>query len=53
MPSDRFETAAGKQAQIDFAQFRTAFTRDPKQIVALWAGGKITLPLIIETVWMT
>jgi transposase len=32
----RFETAAGEQAQVDFAQFRTAFTRDPEQIVTLW-----------------
>jgi len=32
----RFETAAGEQAQVDFAQFRTAFSVDPEQIVALW-----------------
>jgi hypothetical protein len=32
----RFETAAGEQAEVDFAQFRTAFTLDPDQIVTLW-----------------
>lgn len=32
----RFETAAGEQAQVDFAQFRTAFTADPEQVVTFW-----------------
>lgn len=32
----RFETAAGEQAQVDFAQFRTAFADDPQQSVTLW-----------------
>jgi transposase len=32
----RFETAAGEQAQVDFAQFRTAFALDPEQVVTLW-----------------
>jgi transposase len=32
----RFETAAGAQAQVDFAQFRTAFAPDPEQVVTLW-----------------
>jgi len=32
----RFETAAGEQAQVDFAQFRTVFADDPGQTVALW-----------------
>lgn len=32
----RFETAAGEQAQVDFAQFRTAFTPDPEQVVTCW-----------------
>jgi transposase len=32
----RFETAAGEQAQVDFAQFRTAFAPDPEQVVTLW-----------------
>lgn len=32
----RFETAAGHQAQVDFAQFRTVFSIDPEQVVVLW-----------------
>lgn len=32
----RFETAAGEQAQVDFAQFRTTFARDPQREVTLW-----------------
>lgn len=32
----RFETAAGEQAQVDFAQFRTVFATDPEQVVTLW-----------------
>jgi transposase len=32
----RFETAAGDQAQVDFAQFRTAFTQDPELTVMVW-----------------
>jgi transposase len=32
----RFETAAGEQAQVDFAQFRTAFARDSEQVATLW-----------------
>ena len=32
----RFETPAGEQAQVDFAQFRAVFTEDPQQIVTLW-----------------
>jgi transposase len=32
----RFETAAGEQAQVDFAQFRTAFSPDPEHVVTLW-----------------
>lgn len=32
----RFETAPGEQAQVDFAQFRTAFSTDPDEIVTLW-----------------
>lgn len=32
----RFATEAGQQAQVDFAQFRTAFRVDPEQIVAFW-----------------
>ena len=32
----RFETAAGEQAQVDFAQFRTAFTLDPELTVVVW-----------------
>ena len=32
----RFETAAGEQAQVDFAQFRTVFSADPELVVMLW-----------------
>ena len=32
----RFETAAGEQAQVDFAQFRTVFSADPELVVTLW-----------------
>jgi transposase len=32
----RFETLAGEQAQVDFAQFRTSFADDPSHTVALW-----------------
>lgn len=32
----RFETSAGRQAQVDFAQFRTAFTDDPGQVRIVW-----------------
>jgi transposase len=32
----RFETAAGEQAQVDFAQFRTVFTQHPQQATTLW-----------------
>lgn len=32
----RFETGPGEQAQVDFAQFRTAFTPDPEHAVAIW-----------------
>jgi len=32
----RFETAAGEQAQVDFAQFKTVFARDPQREVTLW-----------------
>jgi transposase len=32
----RFEIPAGEQAQVDLAQFRTPFARDPEQVVTLW-----------------
>ncbi|MFO8151393.1 MAG: IS21 family transposase [Trueperaceae bacterium] len=32
----RFETAAGKQAQVDFAQFRVEFTDEPGVVRVLW-----------------
>lgn len=32
----RFETAPGQQAQVDFAQFKTAFDNDPTELVTLW-----------------
>jgi transposase len=32
----RFETEAGEQAQVDFAQFRTAFSLDPQHVVTVW-----------------
>lgn len=32
----RFETGPGDQAQVDFAQFKTAFASDPDHIVTLW-----------------
>lgn len=32
----RFETPAGRQAQVDFAQFRTAFADDPGQVRIVW-----------------
>jgi transposase len=32
----RFETPAGRQAQVDFAQFRTAFADDPGQMRIVW-----------------
>ena len=32
----RFETAAGKQAQVDFAQFRVEFTDEPGVVRILW-----------------
>ena len=32
----RFETAAGEQAQVDFAQFRTVFTQAPQQVATVW-----------------
>ena len=32
----RFETAAGKQAQVDFAQFRVEFTDEPGVTRILW-----------------
>jgi transposase len=31
-----FETAAGEQAQVDFAQFRTAFSPHPQLSVVVW-----------------
>jgi transposase len=32
----RFETPAGRQAQVDFAQFRTEFADDPGQVRIVW-----------------
>ena len=32
----RFETPAGRQAQVDFAQFRTEFADDPGQMRIVW-----------------
>ena len=32
----RFETAPGQQAQVDFAQFRTAFTDEPGVVRIVW-----------------
>lgn len=32
----RFETEPGRQAQVDFAQFRTHFDADPDEVVTLW-----------------
>ena len=32
----RFETAPGRQAQVDFAQFRTEFADDPGQVRIVW-----------------
>jgi len=32
----RFETPGGRQAQVDFAQFRTEFTDDPGQMRIVW-----------------
>jgi transposase len=32
----RFETEAGEQAQVDFAQFRTRFSVDPDESATLW-----------------
>jgi transposase len=32
----RFETLAGRQAQVDFAQFRTEFADDPGQMRIVW-----------------
>ena len=32
----RFETAPGEQAQVDFAQFKTAFTEAPNQLRIIW-----------------
>ena len=32
----RFETAPGRQAQVDFAQFRTEFTGDPGRTRIVW-----------------
>jgi len=32
----RFETHAGEQAQVDFAQFRAVFSDDPGHSVAIW-----------------
>lgn len=32
----RFETPPGRQAQVDFAQFRTEFTDDPGQMRIVW-----------------
>ncbi len=32
----RFETGPGAQAQVDFAQFKTYFARDPQELVTLW-----------------
>lgn len=32
----RFETAAGKQAQVDFAQFRVEFSDEPGVVRILW-----------------
>jgi transposase len=32
----RFETAAGEQAQVDFASFKAVFTDSPLEIVTVW-----------------
>jgi len=32
----RFETPAGKQAQVDFAQFKVQFTREPTRMRIVW-----------------
>ncbi len=32
----RFETAAGEQAQVDFAQFKTVFVDEPDRIRVIW-----------------
>lgn len=32
----RFETTAGRQAQVDFAQFRVAFTDEPGAVKVFW-----------------
>jgi len=32
----RFETLPGEQAQVDFAQFKTAFTEQPDQVRIVW-----------------
>jgi transposase len=32
----RFETPAGRQAQVDFAQFRTEFADEPGQVRVVW-----------------
>ena len=32
----RFETAPGKQAQVDFAYFQTTFTNEPEQVRVVW-----------------
>jgi transposase len=32
----RFETAPGRQAQVDFAQFKAVFAEDPSETVTLW-----------------
>lgn len=32
----RFETAAGEQAQVDFAQFKTVFSDEPEHIRVVW-----------------
>ena len=32
----RFETAAGEQAQVDFAQFKVVFAEQPEQVQVVW-----------------
>ena len=37
----RFETAAGAQAQVDFAEFQTVFTSEPGVVRKVWLFGMV------------